>query len=753
MRNSFIDISAPIYLGFVVLAASLFAAFAFVGKQSSEYRGVRQLISERRMQRELLVSLHAAESGQRGFLLTGDRSYLEPYEKARAEIDGDFASLASSMGGENERERLAEVRRWAEDALGELKKSLDLAAEGRRDEAVAIISDGHGKALMEKIHASLEALVARQQKLIDDQSLHIERSGGLLRVGAAVALAMTMLVGGAGIALLRSQLRALAAAQDELRSANEALSAEAAQRETLAEQLRQSQKMEAIGQLTGGLAHDFNNMLAVVIGSVNLAKRRLAGVDQPDAMRYLDSALEGAEHAATLTHRLLAFSRRQPLAPEPIDPNKMVSAMAEMLRRTLGEPVRLEAVFAGGLWRAFVDPSQLEMTILNLALNARDAMSEGGKLTIETSNAYLDEEYAAREVGIPPGQYVLVAVTDTGAGMSREVIERAFDPFFTTKPAGRGTGLGLSQVYGFVRQSGGHVKIYSEAGHGTTVKIYLPRHHGAAEAADAPAPARATPRGEKQETILVVEDDARVRALTADTLKELGYSVLEADGAAAALRQLDMNRNVDLLFTDVVMPGANGRHLADEARRRRPQLQILFTTGYTRNAVVHNGVLDPGVELIVKPYSIDRLARKVRDLLDRREPGVEATGPGLKILVVDDDIAVGEAMAELLRLDGHETRIATSGEEAIALAQSFRPELALLDLSLPGMNGYDVARAIRASPDGREIVLVASTGSGGETVRLRCEAAGFDHHLVKPTELDALKRLIDARRLRPSRPA
>jgi signal transduction histidine kinase/DNA-binding response OmpR family regulator len=752
MRNRFIDNSAPIYVGFAVLAASLFAAFAFVGKQASEYRGMRQLMSERRIQRELLVSLHAAESGQRGFLLTGDRSYLEPYERARAEIDGDFETLASSMGGEDERGRMEDIRRWAEEELDEMKKSIDLAAEGRRDEALAIVRDGPGKALMEKIRASLDALVARQQQLIDGQSLDFERSGGLLRVGAAVALAMTMLVGGAAIALLRSQVRALAGAQADLRAANDALSAEAAERETLAEQLRQSQKMEAIGQLTGGLAHDFNNMLAVVIGSVNLAKRRLGGVDQPDAIRYLDSALEGAEHAATLTHRLLAFSRRQPLAPEPLDPNKMVSGMAEMLRRTLGEQVHLEAVFAGGLWRAFVDPSQLETTILNLALNARDAMPEGGKLTIETSNAYLDEEYAAREVGIPPGQYVLVAVTDTGAGMNREVIERAFDPFFTTKPAGRGTGLGLSQVYGFVRQSGGHVKIYSEAGHGTTVKIYLPRHHGAAEASDAPAPARATPRGEKKETILVVEDDARVRALTADTLKELGYSVLEADSAAAALRQLEMYPNVDLLFTDVVMPDANGRHLADEARRRRPQLQILFTTGYTRNAVVHNGVLDPGVELIVKPYSIDRLARKVRDLLDRREPGAE-TGAGLKILVVDDDVAVGEAMAELLRLDGHDARIATSGEEAIALAQSFRPELALLDLSLPGMDGYETARKIRALPEGREIALIASTGSGGETVRLRCEAAGFDHHLVKPTDLDALKRLIDARRLRPSRQA
>jgi CheY-like chemotaxis protein len=511
--------------------------------------------------------------------------------------------------------------------------------------------------------------------------------------------------------------------------------------------------MEAIGQLTGGLAHDFNNMLAVVIGSVNLAKRRL-GAGHDDAVRYLDSALEGAEHAATLTHRLLAFSRRQPLAPEPLDPNKMVSGMAEMLRRTLGEQVQLEAVFAGGLWRAYVDPSQLETTILNLALNARDAMPEGGKLTIETSNAYLDEEYAAREVGIPSGQYVLVAVTDTGAGMSREVIERAFDPFFTTKPPGRGTGLGLSQVYGFVRQSGGHVRIYSEPGRGTTIKIYLPRHHGPQEASEAAPPhPRATPRGDRRETILVVEDDARVRSLTADTLTELGYSVLEAESAAAALRQLEMNAHIDLLFTDVVMPDTDGRRLADEARKRRPQLDVLFTTGYTRNAVVHNGVLDPGVELIVKPYSIDRLARKVRDLLDRRGSGAEAQGAsGVKILIVDDDNAVGESMAELLRLDRHEVRVAVDGDEALAVAQSFAPDVALLDLGLPGMDGYETARRLRALPEGRRILLIASTGSGGESVRVRCEAAGFDHHLVKPTDFDALKELIDSRRPRPSRP-
>jgi signal transduction histidine kinase/DNA-binding response OmpR family regulator len=753
MRNKFIDNSTPLYVGFAMLAASLFAAFAFVGKQGADYRGMRQLIAERKTQHSILTALYAAESGHRGYLLTGDRSYLRPYDQATARLDEEFEALEQSMGSTEERALLDELRKLAQEKLALLKASADLESEGRHEEALEILREGHRTEHMNRLRSGLDAMIARQQQMIDEQSLSFERSGGLLRAGTALAMALTILVGAVSIALLRSQVRALAAARDELRGANEALSAEAAERERLAEQLRQSQKMEAIGQLTGGLAHDFNNMLAVVIGSVNLAKRRL-GANNAEAARYLDSALEGAEHAATLTHRLLAFSRRQPLAPEPIEPNKMVSGMAEMLRRTLGEQVRLEAVFAGGLWRAYVDPSQLETTILNLALNARDAMPEGGKLTIETTNAFLDEEYAAREVGIPPGQYVLVAVTDTGMGMSREVIDRAFDPFFTTKPAGRGTGLGLSQVYGFVRQSGGHVKIYSEQGRGTTVKVYLPRHHGPAEAQEPVSSfTRSTPRGDRQETVLVVEDDARVRSLTADTLAELGYSVLEAESAAAALRQLEMNPHIELLFTDVVMPDTDGRRLADEARKRRPELKVLFTTGYTRNAVVHNGVLDSGVELIVKPYSIDRLARKVRDLLDRREAGAAAAeASGIKILIVDDNVAVGESMAELLRLDRHDVRIALDGDEALAMTQSFAPDIALLDLGLPGMDGYETAQRLRALPEGRRMLLVASTGSGGESVRRRCEAAGFDHILVKPTDFDALKELIDSRRLRPSRP-
>ena len=384
--------------------------------------------------------------------------------------------------------------------------------------------------------------------------------------------------------------------------------------EATQEALRQSQKMEAVGQLTGGIAHDFNNMLAVVVGSLDLLGRRI-GVADARAMRYVDAAMDGARRAALLTQRLLAFSRQQPLRPEPIDANKLVAGMSVLLRHSLGGDVRLETVLAGGLWRTHADPNQLENVILNLAVNARDAMPEGGRLTIETQNAHLDSRYTAVQLGVVPGQYVLIAVTDTGSGMPPDVMAKAFDPFFTTKDVGRGTGLGLSQVYGFVKQSGGHVKIYSEPGQGTTIKVYLPRHVGELDAGVDEPPADELPLGDKQEVVLVVEP--AVRQFSVDALEELGYHVLEADGAAAALRLLDAHPEIALMFTDVVMPEVNGAKLAAEARRRRPDLRILFTTGYTRNAVVHNGVLDPGVEMIGKPFTIEELAAKVREALDR----------------------------------------------------------------------------------------------------------------------------------------
>ena len=408
-----------------------------------------------------------------------------------------------------------------------------------------------------------------------------------------------------------------ARAQQALRQLNATLEERVLERTAELERtqaaLRQSQKMEAIGQLTGGIAHDFNNMLAVVIGGLNLLQRRLAKGER-DVEKYIDAAMDGATRAASLTQRLLAFSRQQPLQPEPINANRMVAGMTELLTRTLGEDVRVETVLSAGLWKANADVSQLENVILNLSVNARDAMPGGGKLTIETGNAHIDDDYA-RDYEIPSGQYVMIAVSDTGSGMPPDVIEKAFDPFFTTKAVGKGTGLGLSQVFGFVRQSGGHVKIYSEVGHGTTVKVYLPRFYGP-EPQVQPKVVEAPRGGSLTEIILVVEDEERVRNYSIEALRELGYTVVHASNGAAALRLINAGQHVTLLFTDVVMPEMTGRQLADEAVKRIPGLKVLYTTGYTRNAVVHNGVLDPGTNFLPKPFGIDQLAAKVRSVLD-----------------------------------------------------------------------------------------------------------------------------------------
>jgi signal transduction histidine kinase/CheY-like chemotaxis protein len=378
---------------------------------------------------------------------------------------------------------------------------------------------------------------------------------------------------------------------------------------------RQSQKMEAVGQLSGGIAHDFNNMLNVITASYNLIQRRIAKGDYK-IDQFLQSGLEAAERAANLIQGLLAFARKQPLAPAVINPNELISGMSNLLRSSLGEQIQIETVCAGGLWKVSVDAHQLQSAILNIALNARDAMPEGGKLTIETANSYLDDAYARQNTDVEPGQYVLIALTDTGSGMTRDVAAQAFDPFFTTKPVGKGSGLGLSQVYGFIKQSRGHIKIYSEESAGTTVKIYLPRLIGAV-AEEKPELPRASTTGSASEAILVVEDDPLVRRLSTDTLRELGYSVFDCSSAAEALKFLDDNPDIKLLFTDVVMPVVNGRKLADEALRRRPDLKVIFTTGYTPNAVVHGGVLDPGVNFLSKPFSVEQLGTKVRSVLDQ----------------------------------------------------------------------------------------------------------------------------------------
>jgi CheY-like chemotaxis protein len=350
------------------------------------------------------------------------------------------------------------------------------------------------------------------------------------------------------------------------------------------------------------------------MGAHDLIQRRITK-GEFNIGRFLDAATSATERAALLTRRLLAFARQQPLAPQPIDANKMIVGMSDLLRSTLGEQIRIETVAAAGLWTVDADVQQLESTILNVAINGRDAMPEGGKLTIETANAYLDEAYCRQNPDVDPGQFVMIAITDTGVGMLPDVAARVFDPFFTTKPAGKGTGLGLSQVYGFVKQSHGHIKVYSEVDAGTTVKIYLPRLVGKARGIQRTAsePVRT---GDRSEIILVVEDDSLMRRLTTEALHELGYTVFDSESAANALDILDRVSDIKLLFTDVVMPDMNGKKLADEALRRRPGLKVLFTTGYTANAVVHGGVLDAGVNLIIKPFTLDQLAAKVRAVLD-----------------------------------------------------------------------------------------------------------------------------------------
>ena len=354
------------------------------------------------------------------------------------------------------------------------------------------------------------------------------------------------------------------------------------------EALRQSQKMEAIGQLTGGVAHDFNNLLQVIIGNLDTITRNLSD-DAPRLKRAAGHALNGARRAASLTQRLLAFSRRQPLDPKPVNVNALVTGLSEMVHRTLGETVAVETVLAAGLWQIEADANELESAILNLAVNARDAMPEGGRLTIETTNAHIDEAYATNYAEVVAGQYVCISVSDTGKGMDDATVERAFEPFFTTKPVGKGTGLGLSQVYGFVKQSGGHIKIYSEIGEGTTVKIYLPRLASDIVVAEDDVES-VIPDGDGDETILVLEDDDDVRTYSVEILRELGYRVIEAHDGPSALRLLERQTRVDLLFSDVVLPGGmTGAQVAEQARSLRPELKVLFTTGYARNAIIHQG--------------------------------------------------------------------------------------------------------------------------------------------------------------------
>ncbi|WP_446740807.1 ATP-binding protein [Sphingomonas sp. CFBP 13728] len=382
------------------------------------------------------------------------------------------------------------------------------------------------------------------------------------------------------------------------------------------EALRQAQKMEAVGQLTGGIAHDFNNLLQGITGSLEIVQRRVAQGRVGELDRFITGATTAANRAASLTHRLLAFSRRQPLDPRPVKVNPLVASLEDLLRRTTGEQIELEMVLAGGLWTTLCDPNQLENSLLNLVINARDAMPHGGKLTIETCNAHLDDHFAASQRDVRPGHYVCICVSDTGTGMSADTIAKAFEPFFTTKPIGQGTGLGLSMIYGFARQSEGYARIYSELGQGTTIKLYLPRHYGEAEQDEALPGLTQDHVTDAGEIVLVVEDDSVVRALIVEVLGELGYQAIEAHDGPAGLERLRTMERVDLLVTDIGLPGLNGRQVADAGRALRPDLRVLFMTGYAENAALASGFLEPGMSMITKPFAMEALATQIRTMIE-----------------------------------------------------------------------------------------------------------------------------------------
>ncbi|MDA9519773.1 histidine kinase [Bradyrhizobium sp. CCBAU 11434] len=512
--------------------------------------------------------------------------------------------------------------------------------------------------------------------------------------------------------------------------------------------LAQAQKMEALGQLTGGVAHDFNNLLQVISSNLHLAAKDVAG--NPRAEVRIQNALAGVSRGARLAQQLLAFGRRQALEPRIINVGRFIRGMDDMLRRTIGADIEFETCVSGGLWNTLVDPNQVENAVLNLAINARDAMPEGGKLTIEAGNAFLDDRYAASHEGVQPGQYVMLAVTDTGSGMPTDIVQRVFEPFFSTKPEGKGTGLGLSMVYGLVKQSGGHIKIYSELGHGTTVKLYFPRAH---ESEDVVTDLSSTPVRGGSETILVVEDDEDVREGTVALLRDLGYRVLKAKDGASAMGVIESGLPIDLLFTDVVMPGpVRSPDLARTAKERLPNLAVLFTSGYTENAIVHGGRLDRGVELLGKPYSREQLARKIRHVLanqSQRElavkqgtiselPRPEIASRLRTILVVEDDELVRSTTCEMLRTLGHEVLEAPDAPTALDMLASNSVDTLLTDVGLPQVSGTVLARQAREKSANLRIIIV--TGDAGAAQDAREIGATL---LTKPYQSADLVRVLD----------
>jgi len=613
-----------ILVGFALVLVAVLAVALLLERSRQADMWVEHTFEVQQTAQALLISFRDATSSVRTFLLTKNREYLKPYDNALKNVPLELEKFRTLSADNLEQQgRANKLTELIGRAFDNLHQSLSLTDEGDDVAARNILDSLEMRSLIDDVRDEIAGILTNERHLFATrQAVAIQFRNWLLG-GIAIALLLATLLAAVLAMSTRRGIRGLLELTAEL-------DRESKLRQEAESTLRQAQKMEAVGQLTGGVAHDFNNLLTIIMGNLDTMRRQLAAAAaNPGAAtalvaklsKPLDASIQGAASAAQLTHRLLAFSRRQPLEPSRVDANRLISGMLDMLRRSLGADVSIETVLGAGLWPTFADPHQLENALLNLALNAKDAMPNGGCLTIETANTYLDAAYVRRFGDVAAGQYVVMCVTDTGTGIPKNILDRVFEPFFTTKPAGEGSGLGLAMVHGFVKQSGGHMRIYSEEGQGTTVKIYLPRLTNAEEVAAAPAGKVADvspiPRARKGETILVVEDNEGVRDYAKEVLEELGYRVVEAGDAAQALTLLNKMPRVNLLFTDVVLPGPdNGRVLATKAREKYPNLPVLYTTGYTRNAIVHQGRLDADVELLNKPYTQQDLARKVRDLLD-----------------------------------------------------------------------------------------------------------------------------------------
>jgi signal transduction histidine kinase len=605
--------------GFVLLSVIITAAILLVVRQQQAAAMVVHTQEVENRLTRVLSHLQDAETGQRGYLLTAREPFLQPYRNAQKGLPSELDGLRKAVADNPEQSRRAAV--VATLATNRFERLTDRIDEFRATGTVEADQLLQGKHMMDQFRNAVAEMRNDESRLLQSRQTIARRDALFSLAALLVSVFTAILLATLTYSKLAEQIAAISDARDDLTQANEQLRVEAANRAAAESRAQQMQKMEAVGQLTGGIAHDFNNMLAIVIGSLDMASRRLSKGEHAPAATAIDNAMDGAQRASQLTARLMAFSRQQPLEPQTIDPNKLVAGMSELLRRTLGDHIQVETVLAGGIWKTFADAPQLENALVNLCVNARDSMPDGGSLTIETANAHLDDEYAAQHDEVDPGQYVQICVSDTGTGMAPVVIERAFDPFYTTKDPGQGTGLGLSQVFGFIKQSRGHVKIYSELGEGTIVKIYLPRDFGARDESRIETTVNASandaiPRSSGREVVLVVEDEDRVRRVSVEALAELGYAVLATSNADEAIVLLNQHKDVALLFTDVVMPNMNGRQLAEHVKTQWPTVKVLYTTGYTRNAIVHNGMLDPGVALLAKPFTLAQLARKVRQVLD-----------------------------------------------------------------------------------------------------------------------------------------